>query len=100
MADTSDDDYSSLAMLRDYECPECGPVVDDDAVKWGLMTEDIASDILGGDDNGVMRCPDCGEELEQTLDARLDFLKMVGERIPDLAPKIADALAEAAEEIR
>jgi hypothetical protein len=90
-----DDEATSLEMLADYECPECGPL--SELIELGLFTEDEASDVFGGDENGVMRCPsdECDEELELTLGAALDMLKMVAERMPELAPTIANRIAEA-----
>lgn len=84
--DDDDEEVTSIEMLRDYECPECGPMTD--VIEDYLITEDQALVALGGDDAGVIRCPTdwCDEELELTLDASLDLLKMVAERMPDAAP--------------
>lgn len=85
-------DPEEVEQLACYECPECGPLVDEEGTP-GYPSWQLSS-ILGGDELGFLRCPepDCEEELELTLDARLDVLKMVAERIPELAPKIADAI--------
>ncbi len=71
-------DQDTLDMLADYECPECGLLVEDGKLTYVMEWD--ADSILGGDEHGFIRCPDCGEELEQTLDASLDMLKMVAER--------------------
>lgn len=87
---------TSLEMLADYECPECGPLVGDSAMSGVIaITEDEATMILGGDEAGFLRCPNdwCGEELEMTVEARLDLLAMVAERIPALAPQIVAAVS-------
>ena len=77
MSDVPDEDgeYSSLSMLRDYECPDCGrePLED--------LTEGDAQTIMGGDETGAIVCPQCGEELEPTIEAALAMLAMVQERM-------------------
>lgn len=85
--------YSALEIVADYECPECGPVVDPDNP---TLTEDEASAILGGDANGFLRCPNdwCDEEIELTAEAALGMLAMVAERMPELGPEIAARIAE------
>lgn len=92
---SDDDEATSLEILADYECPECGPVVDPDDPL--ALTEDEALSVLGGDANGIVRCPNdwCDEELEPTLGASIDMLKMVAERMPDLASTIAAGLEDA-----
>jgi hypothetical protein len=97
MVDDNDDEPTSLDVLSDYECPECGPVVDPDDPL--ALTEDEASVVLGGDANGFLRCPNdwCGEELEQTLAARVDMLEMIAERLPELAGEIEQRVAAAFE---
>lgn len=90
---------TSLDMLADYECPECGPVVDrDDPL---CLSEVEALLVFGGDENGVMRCPNdwCDEEIELTLAARLDALSMIAERVPELAPAIAEQTERALREL-
>lgn len=69
------EDYSSLAQLRDYECPECGEL---DGMAY---TESEAEAILGGDDHGFVRCAECGEELEPTVEAAIAMLEMVERRM-------------------
>lgn len=81
-------DSDDLELLRGYECPSCGPLVDETGK---TLTDDEALDIMGGDE----RCPDCGEELEQTMEALLGVLQMVAERFPEVAPAIADRLTGA-----
>lgn len=83
-------DPDDLAMLADYECPDCGPLVEEDGTT--TLHPSQANEILGGDEEGVLRCPDCGEELEQTMDALLGMLQLVAERFPGLAPTIADSV--------
>jgi len=70
------DEPTSLEMLADYECPECGSFVDE-------LTEDEATAIFGGDENGVMRCPHdwCDEELTLTPEAAADNIAWAMERI-------------------
>lgn len=78
-----EEEATSLEFLADYECPECGPPVDATGVP---LTEDEATAVLGGDENGILRCPNdwCREELELTPAAALDALRMVAERMPEL----------------
>jgi hypothetical protein len=88
---TDDDvDFTSLEQLADYECPECGPLAD-----MGY-TEDEASEILGGDENGWLRCVECaydddgqpdpsaGAELELTAEASAANLAWLAERLAEL----------------
>ncbi|HEX9994420.1 MAG TPA: hypothetical protein VGB14_15940 [Acidimicrobiales bacterium] len=91
----ADGEATSLEVLADYECPECGEMVDLD------LTETEALLVLGGDESGTLRCPNdwCGEELEVTLDASVEMLRMVAERRPDLAPQIAEQLGPVAEQL-
>lgn len=65
---------TSLEMLADFECPQDCDFLDG-------LSEVEASDVLGGDDRGNVRCPICGEELEPTLEAALDMLDFVAERM-------------------
>jgi hypothetical protein len=73
-----DREFTALEMLTDYECPECGEVVDG-------LTEDDAVDVLGGDDRGFLRCPNewCDEELEMTAAAAAENLAWVIGRIQE-----------------
>ena len=80
-------DAETLAQLADYECPECGPLVDGGAT---LFSEAEAHAILGGDERGFIRCPDCGAELESTLEASLGMLKLIAERHPEIGQQLAD----------
>lgn len=73
------DEPTSWELLADYECPECGPMADLD-----FITEDQATAVFGGDENGVVRCPTewCdGEELEQTAEAAAANLAWIMERM-------------------
>jgi hypothetical protein len=79
-------DPDEVEMLRSYECPECGPFFNDDGP---TVTPAEMASILGGDHLGFMRCPDCGCEVEQTLDSMLDSLRLIAERMPELRPVIA-----------
>lgn len=87
-----DDEVTSLELLADYECPECGGL--DEA--YLPVTEDEALMVLGGDENGIMRCWNygCDEELELTHAAYLDLLKLVAERLPEQAEAIAQRIEE------
>lgn len=67
------DGQSNLEVLGSYECPECGPV---ENMK---LTETEATAVLGGDERGFVRCPNCDEEIELMLDASLDLLRVVAE---------------------
>lgn len=72
---------TSIEILADYECPECGPViVPGDPL---ALTEDEATDVLGGDEHGFLRCPNdwCDEELEPTAEAAMDMLQLIAERM-------------------
>lgn len=80
---TTGADATSLELLAGYECPECGPMVDPDR---GAFTETEADSILGGDELGFVRCPDCDCELEPTFEAALDRLALIAERFPELRP--------------
>jgi hypothetical protein len=89
----SDNDPTYLEMLADYECPECGPMVE--VCEEIMVTEEEAAQCFFDDDEtGVMRCPNdfCDCELERTLSATLDMAKMFAERRPDLAEAIAQAI--------
>lgn len=86
-------DESSIEMLRSYECPDgCEFFDSDDGTPF--LTEREAFEMLGGDEHGFVRCIDCGEELEPTIDATLDMLKMVAERHPEMAAGIAAKVEE------
>lgn len=63
------------AQIRGLECPDCGELDPDT-----LSTHEM-EDILGGDDLGFVRCPDCDEVLEPTVAASLDMLDMIMERM-------------------
>lgn len=97
---TEAEEATSLEMLADYECPECGSPIEN-PVRGYPFTEDEALMILGGDDNGFLRCPNdwCEEELELTAEARLDTLKMVAERLPEIGPRIESMVNELVAEI-
>lgn len=87
-------DPDDVDMLRDYECPECGPFIDEsDGVP--TITAGEVNAVLGGDEDGYQRCPDCGEEVDHTLEASLDMLRLVAERHPEMAPEIAAKIEEA-----
>lgn len=81
-------DPEDLDQLADLECPECGPLIDDEGQS--VVSEWDLDQVFGD-----MTCPDCGADLEQTMEATLGFLAMVTERIPALGPEIAKRLAEA-----
>lgn len=92
---SDDDEVTSLDMLSDYECSECEWVVDPDD-PLGL-TEDEALGVLGGDENGFLRCPNdwCDGELELTVAASIDMLRLVAERMPETADEIGERVTEA-----
>lgn len=71
------DEATSLELLADYECPECGPMAD------LVLTEDEATAVFGGDENGFIRCPNdwCDEELELTAEAAAADLAWIAERM-------------------
>jgi hypothetical protein len=77
----SEGEATAVEILSDYECPECGPVIDPDNPM--LLTEDEALGVLGGDERGFLRCPNgwCDEELEPTVEAALDMLDLLKERM-------------------
>lgn len=87
------DDYT-MSLLVDYECPMCGPFVDDEGET--TLTQEEADLVICGDlETGERACPDCEEEVEQTMASLLDVAAMIAERIPSLAPAIAEGVASA-----
>jgi hypothetical protein len=86
----TEDEFTSLEMLADYECPECGPMVGPDCA-YEPLTEDEALAVFGGDDEGVLRCPFCftdegdeAEELELTAEAAAANLAWLQEKLAAL----------------
>lgn len=87
------DDYT-MSLLVDYECPMCGPFVDDEGET--TLTQEEADLVICGDlETGERACPDCDEEVEQTMASLLETMTMLTERFPALGPAIAEKVADA-----
>lgn len=86
----SDSDPTCIELLRDYECSDGCEFFSGDEP---MVSEHDAELMIGGDEHGVMRCIDCGAELDVTLDAAIDRLRMIAERVPSAAPAIAELLS-------
>lgn len=85
------DDPTCIELLRDYECSEGCEFFSGDEP---MVSEHDASIMLGGDEQGELRCIDCGAELEPTTEAALAMLQLIAERVPSLAPEIAELTAD------
>jgi predicted RNA-binding Zn-ribbon protein involved in translation (DUF1610 family) len=76
--------YTSLEIVADYECPDCGEMAD-----LFDMNEDEATMILGGDEHGNLVCPQCGEELDKTAEAVADHAAWLQEKLAEIDAKRA-----------
>lgn len=84
-------DSTIFDQLREYECPEGCEFFSGDEP---MVSEYDAELMLGGDEHGVLRCVDCGAELDTTLEAAVAMLSMIAERVPSTAPVIAALMSD------